>query len=507
MTMTNNKKKKYWLFLGLVFFALLYSQAQISFSFGQYTGNGSAAGVTGVGFEPDAVLIKSEGANQAVIVTKDMPTGTTKGMGVQAALTTGRITSLDSDGFTLGTDAEVNSNGVVYQWMAFETGNDLAIGTYSGTNSSVTINSIGWQPEMIWYWGDGNNSRDDATMYLKTNGEKCDRFRDGNRSNNMIGSLNSSGFTTGSNTTWGRNRSGAEYYYIAFNEGSDFLDGGFNGNTTDGRSISPGGNWEPNFVICNAAVQNHRPIMRLGSMSGDASLLFSANGVRTNNIQSITSTGFTVGTEKYAHDAWNANDYAVMKGGTEKTVTLPIELIDFNVLLIDNKVVINWKTASEINNDFFQIERSINGIDFEIIEVVSGAGNSSEVINYTTYDAYPHQGISYYRIRQIDFDGQNKLFDLISINIETQNHAEWVHSSEYGIQKLNIFGNLEGTYDVMLTDINGKVVFNKSFITTSINENSMLITLPPDLINGVYLVNIKNNEYINSGKILINHTK
>ena len=499
--------RKYLLGIGFVFYTFLYSQAQMSFAFGKYTGTGNTSGMVGVGFEPDAVLIKSEGSNQAVIVTKDMPSGTTKGMGVQAALTTGRISSLNSDGFTLGTNAEVNSNGVVYQWMAFETSNDLAIGKYAGTNSSVTVNSIGWEPEMIWFWGDGNNSRDDVTMYLKTNSERCDRFRDGNRSTNMIGSLSSSGFTTGSNTTHGRNRNGAEYYYIAFNEGSDFLDGGFNGNSTDNRAINPGGNWQPDFVICNAAVQNHRPIMRLGSMSGDEALLFSAHPLRNNNIQSITSTGFRVGTAPFAHDAWNANDYAVMKGGTEKTVTLPVELINFNTILQDNQVVVTWKTASEINSDFFQVERSLDGINFDVIAVVSGAGNSNDIINYSYYDAFPPIGIVYYRIRQVDFDGENKIFDVKSLRIGTTFNTNWVHSSELGIHKLNIFGDLEGTYEVMIIDINGKVVFNKSFLTASNNDNSMLINLPSNLKNGVYLVNVQNNGFKNSGKILIRDIK
>ena len=184
-------------------------------------------------------------------------------------------------------------------------------------------------------------------------------------------------------------------------------------------------------------------------------------------------------------------------------VTLPIELIDFSALLEGDKVAISWKTVSEINNCFFQVERSLNGIDFEVIEIVSGAGNSNDVINYTTYDASPHQGISYYRIRQIDFDGENKLFDVKSVNIAISDHTNWAHSTAFGSHKLNIFGDLEGDYEVMLIDINGKIIFNKSFIVTPNNKNSMFINLPNNLNNGVYLVHIKNNGFKNSGKILI----
>ena len=153
------------------------------------------------------------------------------------------------------------------------------------------------------------------------------------------------------------------------------------------------------------------------------------------------------------------------------------------------------------------MERSINGIDFEIIEVVSGAGNSQDVINYISYDVSPPSGIIYYRIRQIDFDGQNEVFDVKSVYNGTSDRSDWIHATESGNHKLNIFGDLEGTYDVVIIDVNGKVVFNKSFLTTSQNKTSMLITLPPDLKNAVYLVNIQNNGYQNSGKILIRDLK
>jgi hypothetical protein len=491
-----------------VFLISTIANAQMTFAFGSYTGNGVASGVTGVGFQPDAVFIKSEAANQGVIVTEDMTIGDTKPMGSSAAHSIGRISSIDSDGFTIGTNAEVNSDGVEYQWIAFQESGDISIGTYSGTGASTTISGMGWQPDMIWFWGDGSNGRDDATLYMSTNSNETDRMRSGARSNNMMGSVNADGYTSGANGTWGACRSGIEYYYIAFNIGADLELGGWNnGADVDGATKTLSGAWEADLIITNAAVNNLRPAFRTGSMSGDQSLLFSAHGNWTNTIQSITSTGFTIGTGDFAQDEWNVMDYVAMKGGTEQTVALPIELINFDATLQGDQVLITWTTGSEINNDFFQVERSINGIDFEIIETVSGAGNSQEVINYSTYDAFPPNGIVYYRIRQIDFDGQNEVFDVKSVYIGTSDQSDWIHATESGKHKLNIFGDLEGTYDVVLMDVNGKVVFNKSFLTTSQNKTSMLITLPPDLKNAVYLVNVQNDGFQKSGKILIRDLK
>lgn len=498
--------------LFIVIFSLFFSLkvfGQMTWAYGSYTGNGSASGVTGVGFAPDAVMIKSEGASQGVIATTDMTAGETKGMGVQAAHTTGRITSLDSDGFTIGTDAEVNSNTVEYQWIAFQTGGDLSIGTYSGAASGATINSIGFQPEMIWYWGNGNNARDDATMYLSTNSEKCDRFRNGARSVDMIGSLNASGFTTGGHATHGRDRLGAKYFYIAFNAGSDFEVGGWNnGADVDGDSKTLSGSWQSDMVITNAAVDNLRPIFKLESMTGDASLRWSAQSIYANAIQSITSTGFTIGTQDLAQDEWNSMDYAAMKGGTEKTVALPIELIDFDAELIDKTVSLSWSTASEINNDYFNIERSVDGINYKIIDIVQGAGNSMEVLDYQFYDNDPPSGIVYYRIRQIDFDGKNEVFDAKSVYIGTNVKVNWTHTKISNKNKINIYGDLQGTFDVKIININGKVVLDKLFLTSDvINKTSMQIDLPESLNQGVYLVNVTKGNFTKSGKILIQNQR
>ena len=84
---------------------------------------------------------------------------------------------------------------------------------------------------------------------------------------------------------------------------------------------------------------------------------------------------------------------------------LPIELLYFNVTKLNNSVDIVWTTATEINNDFFNIERSINNIDWKSIGTIDGAGNSNTIIDYSFIDNYPTKGVSYYRLKQTDFDG------------------------------------------------------------------------------------------------------
>ena len=89
-----------------------------------------------------------------------------------------------------------------------------------------------------------------------------------------------------------------------------------------------------------------------------------------------------------------------------KTNPLPIELIDFTAQKRDLIAVLNWQTASEFNNDFFTVERSRNGLDWEEVNRINGADHSSSLLNYATTDEQPYAGISYYRLKQTDFDGQ-----------------------------------------------------------------------------------------------------
>ena len=84
---------------------------------------------------------------------------------------------------------------------------------------------------------------------------------------------------------------------------------------------------------------------------------------------------------------------------------LPIELLYFHVNSPDDKSVIaTWETASELNNNFFIVEKSKNSLDWEIVGTLKGAGTSTQHLKYSFTDNAPYSGISYYRLKQVDFD-------------------------------------------------------------------------------------------------------
>lgn len=87
-------------------------------------------------------------------------------------------------------------------------------------------------------------------------------------------------------------------------------------------------------------------------------------------------------------------------------VVLPIDLLSFNAQLADDFVQLSWATTAEINNDYFTVERSKDASNWEIVSKLAGAGDSNTELQYDAIDRNPYAGVSYYRLKQTDFDGQ-----------------------------------------------------------------------------------------------------
>lgn len=93
---------------------------------------------------------------------------------------------------------------------------------------------------------------------------------------------------------------------------------------------------------------------------------------------------------------------------------LPVSLLDFDAYLNDkNQVELVWITASELNNDFFTIERSGEDLNFIAIENIPGKGTTNETNQYNFFDSKPLNGLSYYRLKQTDYDGRTETFEMI----------------------------------------------------------------------------------------------
>ena len=105
-------------------------------------------------------------------------------------------------------------------------------------------------------------------------------------------------------------------------------------------------------------------------------------------------------------------------GTANLTTPLPIELSDFNLTYENPAVVATWQTASELNNDFFTLERAGTDLAFDEIGRKPGAGTSKIPRSYSMIDSNPYEGTSYYRLKQTDFDGTETYSEAKSMFIE-----------------------------------------------------------------------------------------
>ena len=169
---------------------------------------------------------------------------------------------------------------------------------------------------------------------------------------------------------------------------------------------------------------------------------------------------------------------------------LPIELISFNAKPIDNRVVqLDWTTASEINNDYFTIEKSKDIIDWKEVKNVDGAGNSTLLISYTAVDENPYHGISYYRLKQTDFDGQYSYSKIRVVNIND------LESSQINIYpnptnaQITIEGRKSEIAEFRIYKMDGQDV--SSLIKVVESKDFMLTIDMSNLPNGIYIVKTK----------------
>lgn len=136
-------------------------------------------------------------------------------------------------------------------------------------------------------------------------------------------------------------------------------------------------------------------------------------------LPSFTSTGFLACPNQYTLTGMTSFSKFTLDGANQANTTLPIELLSFDARKTnDDWVELIWATATEINNDFFTLERSKNGVDFEEIARIEGAGNSYETLSYSFIDENIRTPYIYYRLKQTDFDGT---YTYSSIKVVTNN--------------------------------------------------------------------------------------
>ena len=294
---------------------------------GSYNGDGTTGRVfSGFGFQPNVVIIKARtGSREGQISISSMGANATKTISgnTSAGLTAGRITSLDSDGFTLGSDATVNAVSTVYDWLALadDGASDLHVGTYTGNGGSNAITGVGFQPNAVIIASASTTVRCQWASSDMPSGH-CSNFGTATGVTNGTGvtSLDADGFTLSTNN--GINDSGVTYYYVAIKSvANKFSVVTYTGNGADNRSIT-GAGFQPDNVITKDQGQTVAAAFRGRLMSGDSSNKLDNTNNTTDFIQAFESDGFQVGTATAA----NSNTFTYYAMNFKDTVTGDIPL-------------------------------------------------------------------------------------------------------------------------------------------------------------------------------------
>jgi hypothetical protein len=154
---------------------------------------------------------------------------------------------------------------------------------------------------------------------------------------------------------------------------------------------------------------------------------------------------------------------------------LPIELINFNVKKNkDNGADITWETLTEKNNDYFEVERSIDGETFNTIGHVKGAGNSTAQLLYSLVDKSPIIGVNYYRLKQIDNDNTSTYSKIVSVDfsdlklIEFNKNSITINPNPIkDITEINLNSEADKQVLVQVYDAQAKIILTKTFTTVA----------------------------------------
>lgn len=242
---------------------------------------------------------------------------------------------------------------------------------------------------------------------------------------NIATSVNSS-FTnvaTGTMTVGGDVTLNGDYEQF----GAVILDGTLTINANGSVNLS-GGYFETGNLTLNGGqvITNECCWIIVENISSVTSSNFEAVGQSSLLIQDLSTPG-GVDVNNCPDEVNNCNIVFTTNAEGDCAVLLPIELTNFHAASIGNQMVeVTWETASEVNNDYFEVFRSVDLKNWEFVQRVDGAGNSTEFQSYSIRDWDPYAGQSYYKMVQVDFDGQSSTSPIRSVFVPTDRDSDLV---------------------------------------------------------------------------------
>lgn len=184
-------------------------------------------------------------------------------------------------------------------------------------------------------------------------------------------------------------------------------------------------------------------------------------------------------------------DWTLSGGATLGCLVLPIELTAFTGVNEGTRNRLNWTTASETDNNFFILEKSVDGFNFSTLAQVPGAGTSTSPLHYHAYDENPSP-ITYYRLKQTDFDGHSVYSNVVVVkaSVEIGLPIEVFPVPTSDLINILFTEDIPENTQVYITDLTGRILH-----TETVNDNGRMLTIDLSGINtGIYLLMAENKE-------------
>ena len=244
-------------------------------------------------------------------------------------------------------------------------------------------------------------------------------------------------------------------------------------------------NWDINFSAALLSAASYTPT--IVSQGWAASPILSGTGATTANV-----TPTSQGTPCFTYSI--TDNFGCAYSSSPQCITvncgssLPIGLVSFEATAMNNSsVILSWETSTEQNNDYFVVERSVNGENgWEAIATVDGAGNSEEVNYYSTTDNMPLSGISYYRLKQVDFDGQERIHEMESVYMDVGGTGELVIFPNPATELVTFRGDIVSLSTFKLLNAMGQDV--RMHVNSYKQGDGTLVLDISSLRSGIYLV-------------------
>jgi hypothetical protein len=193
---------------------------------------------------------------------------------------------------------------------------------------------------------------------------------------------------------------------------------------------------------------------------------------------------------------------AILNFNGPPTLVLPVELLYFRAQPKGAEVLLEWATSAELNNDYFELQRSVDGRSYEALTQVRGAGTHEGLLRYEQVDERPLPGLNYYRLKQVDFDGSFEYSNVVSIQAEGKAGGMNVFPNpafEYVELGLPAAWQESRQIELTLRDVSGRVLRQWRY---ALLDGPLQLPVH-DLAPGYYLLEAHNGREVLSEKLVI----